>query len=493
MTTRTRLRGFLVLCILLGVSACTSVSKPNVIIVSPPSGSAFNEGDEIQVQSMASDAAGVTRVEMLVDNAVVKIDPSPTAQGQTTFNLVQTWKATQGAHTIIVRAYNTTGGVSDPVAIAVNVAQAAAPVTPTSVAVPPRASATPTRPAAPPAASPTTGGGPPSTNPTSTPVPPTEVACTDNSAYVADVTVPDGTNFNAGQTFTKTWRVSNNGTCAWENNFQFVFVNGEAMATTTVIQVPKTAVGASADLSVPMTAPAAPGLHTGQWKLRNASGSLFGQSVTVKINVTNPAPPAVSGCSGTPSIASFTASPTSIFVGGTATLNWGLVSNADSVEVDHGINGVATPGSVKVSPGSDTTYTLTAHCGANTSSKQVTIKVTPLAIITIPPIIFQLIKVTSVSVTGSSANPLVICPRSYTFTGTIKTNGATTVTGKWERDNGDGPAISVKFDAAGTKTVTYSYSATSSDSFGTVQLNITSPNKITSSTANYTCAKLIKP
>ncbi len=83
-----------------------------------------------------------------------------------------------------------------------------------------------------------------------------------------------------------------------------------------------------------------------------------------------PQPPP--GCSGKPVISSFNAS--AINSGGSATLSWGSVSNADSVEIS-GIGGVATPGSRNVSPSVTTTYTLVAHCGSNTETRQATVNV----------------------------------------------------------------------------------------------------------------------
>jgi len=87
-----------------------------------------------------------------------------------------------------------------------------------------------------------------------------------------------------------------------------------------------------------------------------------------------------------PSIAFFSASPSSITAGQSATLSWGAVTNADSVEIDHGIGGIATPGSTSVSPATTTTYTLTARCGSNTKTQQVTVTVLR-GIITIQPTI----------------------------------------------------------------------------------------------------------
>ena len=85
------------------LTACTG-AKPGVVILSPAHGSQFSEGESVAVQSTATDAAGITRVELLVDGAVVRLDSAPTPQ--TTFTLIQTWQATGGAHTLMVRAYN---------------------------------------------------------------------------------------------------------------------------------------------------------------------------------------------------------------------------------------------------------------------------------------------------------------------------------------------------------------------------------------------------
>lgn len=55
----------------------------------------------------------------------------------------------------------------------------------------------------------------------------------------------------------------------------------------------------------------------------------------------------------------FEASPNSITVGDSATLNW-TVTNAESISIDQGVGSVANPGTQRISPTVDTTYTLTA-------------------------------------------------------------------------------------------------------------------------------------
>ncbi len=78
---------------------------------------------------------------------------------------------------------------------------------------------------------------------------------------------------------------------------------------------------------------------------------------------------------GPPVIESFTADPETITEGDSSTLSWGLVTNADSVEIDQGIGGVGTPDSVVVSPATTTTYTMTAVGPGGTTTDSVTVTV----------------------------------------------------------------------------------------------------------------------
>ncbi len=52
----------------------------------------------------------------------------------------------------------------------------------------------------------------------------------DKADFVSDITVPDGTVFNPNDSFTKTWRLKNSGTCSWTPSYAVVFSNGDAMS-----------------------------------------------------------------------------------------------------------------------------------------------------------------------------------------------------------------------------------------------------------------------
>ncbi|MCC6299469.1 MAG: hypothetical protein IT314_09225 [Anaerolineales bacterium] len=127
---------------------------------------------------------------------------------------------------------------------------------------------------------PTATGTPPTATPTQTPGPITPTvppsAC-DRVQFIADVTVPDGTTFAPGATFTKTWRLKNVGSCAWTTSYQLAFFSGEKMNAPASASFPRNVeVGQTIDISVNMAAPSAAGSYRGYWMFKNASGALFG-------------------------------------------------------------------------------------------------------------------------------------------------------------------------------------------------------------------------
>jgi len=101
--------------------------------------------------------------------------------------------------------------------------------------------------------------------------------CTDKAAFVDDVSVPDGSVFLAGEQFTKTWRLRNEGTCPWTPDYELILVNGESLGSDDVIALAElVAPGDEGDISISMTAPETPGTYKSEWMLRNPAGDNFG-------------------------------------------------------------------------------------------------------------------------------------------------------------------------------------------------------------------------
>ena len=112
----------------------------------------------------------------------------------------------------------------------------------------------------------------PTNTPTATPLP-----C-NKAEFVTDVTIPDGEDITIFDTFTKTWRLRNVGTCTWTSDYRVVFDHGDQMLAPNSAPITSGSVapGATVDVSVPMEAPGTPGTYKGYWKLRGADGVLFG-------------------------------------------------------------------------------------------------------------------------------------------------------------------------------------------------------------------------
>lgn len=109
-------------------------------------------------------------------------------------------------------------------------------------------------------------------------------------SYVSDVTIPDNTKVTPGQSFTKTWKVLNSGTCAWESGFVFNIVGGDAIGGTAVTLSQRVEPGSQYQFSVPMVVPTnKSGDLKGTWRLSDANGNFFGDGVYVLVNVSGTA------------------------------------------------------------------------------------------------------------------------------------------------------------------------------------------------------------
>ncbi len=135
----------------------------------------------------------------------------------------------------------------------------------------------------------------PTPSPTLTTEPPPPASDTpepcNRMQFVDDVTIPDGTDIVAGDSFTKTWRLKNTGTCAWTSGYQLIFDHGDRMDAPDTAPVTSGSVGSgnTVDVSADLTAPDTPGTYQGYFLLRSPDGVVFGlgggQGFWVKIEV----------------------------------------------------------------------------------------------------------------------------------------------------------------------------------------------------------------
>lgn len=113
----------------------------------------------------------------------------------------------------------------------------------------------------------------------------------DNAAYVADLTIPDGTLIAPGQVFTKTWEIQNTGTRTWNSRYHWQFQAGAPMGRVRSVAAPVVRPGGTATFSVELVAPTQPGTYRGFWQMTDVAGNVFGSQATVVIRVGTATPP----------------------------------------------------------------------------------------------------------------------------------------------------------------------------------------------------------
>ena len=109
-----------------------------------------------------------------------------------------------------------------------------------------------------------------------------------NLAYLADASIPDGTVFDGGEDFTKTWQVQNTGTCKWDEGYKLVYIGGDDELDPVSLNLKGDdfiGPGAVGELSVDLTAPLKAGKYTGTWQMQADNGEYFGNQFTVLIEV----------------------------------------------------------------------------------------------------------------------------------------------------------------------------------------------------------------
>jgi next-to-BRCA1 protein 1 len=105
---------------------------------------------------------------------------------------------------------------------------------------------------------------------------------------MADVNVPDGTQFTAGTAFTKTWRFANIGSTTWTKDYKLVYAGGNITGKNNTLEVNlpgSIKPGETLDISVNFVAPATNGSYSSKWSLYSASGAFFGEFCSITFNV----------------------------------------------------------------------------------------------------------------------------------------------------------------------------------------------------------------
>ena len=148
-----------------------------------------------------------------------------------------------------------------------------------------------------------------------TPAPTNPPDCTNSASFVTDVTIPDNSTVTGGATFTKTWRISNTGTCVWGPGYTLTHYSDERMGAPDSVALSITPGGQTADISVDLVASNSVGTHRGNFVIKNEAGLIMkvddDSRLWVIINVAS-ASAATATATVTPGIASGSVTSTTI-------------------------------------------------------------------------------------------------------------------------------------------------------------------------------------
>ncbi|MCL5274188.1 MAG: NBR1-Ig-like domain-containing protein [Chloroflexi bacterium] len=348
----------------IGVPAAEAIT---VTITSPANYATVALGQPAQIVVSATAGAGVSRIEMTIDGALVAVanNTDLTTSYQTTIYYTP---LIQGPLNLVVRAYDKNNTVSAPVGLTLQSVMATRPALNTGTEAPGAKTATPTSAIS---ATPIPGIAGPN-------------GCDLNMQFIADVSVSDGTVIPFNGAFTKTWRVRNTGTCAWDSAYKLVFASGAQMGAPGSVSMNPVKPNEVTDISVPMKAPGSgSGPLSGEWRLAAPDNTIFGNKLTVVIALpaatTTPQPTTMPATATVNPTIEFKAGSTSVTKGSCTTLSW---STNNVAGVFFNDTGVTSPSSTDVCPTDTTTYTLKVNFNDGSSTvRQIVIAVTSGAIV----------------------------------------------------------------------------------------------------------------
>jgi hypothetical protein len=118
---------------------------------------------------------------------------------------------------------------------------------------------------------------------TSSPIP--FGSCTDGLVFMGDLTYPDRSRVQPGQSLEKRWKVRNSGTCDWGPDYSFRWIGGTPLSSREEFALYPAVSGSEAVIAVLLTAPSAAGEYIFNWRAFSPTGTGFGDILYIDIVV----------------------------------------------------------------------------------------------------------------------------------------------------------------------------------------------------------------
>lgn len=274
---------FLLIAVLFIVVSCSREREPGltVEINDPQTGTQIYTSRQTVITSTISGEESWSRVELWANNKLVRSDSAAQIQSNV---VMQSWIPDRAEATLLeVRVYNRSGKAYTNAKVAVVVLDQHESTTHEPTLLPDQ--------------------------PTPTALP-TQDKCTIAGTLLADLSIPAGTELKPGQSFTKSWRVHNNGSCDWVD-YKLVYISGSRMGGNSPSKLRTVKAGEVIDIAIELYAPNYPGEYSGLWKIQDDRGSLLNTELSYRVIIPGPTATPSPTATQTPT---FTPSPTATLV-----------------------------------------------------------------------------------------------------------------------------------------------------------------------------------
>ena len=108
-----------------------------------------------------------------------------------------------------------------------------------------------------------------------------------DSAFIADITYPDGTVVEDNSMISKRWSIQNIGTCAWDDGFSLQPVTGDATKSWVIDEkvYKKVEPGEIVEIELDLDTPSKGGEWGGCWRMQGDNGQYFGTFLCLLVRV----------------------------------------------------------------------------------------------------------------------------------------------------------------------------------------------------------------
>ncbi|MGB9639616.1 MAG: NBR1-Ig-like domain-containing protein [Anaerolineales bacterium] len=114
------------------------------------------------------------------------------------------------------------------------------------------------------------------------------ITCTNSLRFVADITIPDGSQVKPNESIEKIWEVENNGSCNWDERYRLKWIGGSELGSAAEQALYPARSGTHAQIRLHLIAPQTPATYHSAWQAFDPQGVPFGDPIFIEFVVIAP-------------------------------------------------------------------------------------------------------------------------------------------------------------------------------------------------------------